>query len=333
MRGIEVADLHRSYTLRRGRFRKTKHVIPAVRGISFHVDEGELFGLVGPNGAGKTTTIRILATLLLPDSGSVRILGKDVVTEAPQVRRQIGFLFGGERGLYGRVSAWANLRYFANLYGLPTAQSSKRIDELLELVGLAERARDRVDTFSRGMKQRLHIARALIHDPEVLYVDEPTIGLDPVVAREVRGLIRDLSARGKTILLTTHYMFEAEELCHRVAVINHGRFVACDTPAQLRRLATDLYVVEVELTRPSPIALEQLRSLGNGNAVLGVEEVNGRPLVRLQSSHGRELVQELPGLLGKSTVQSVMLREPTLEDVYVKLIGDSSEEAQEAVWS
>lgn len=333
MSAIEVTDLHRSYTLRRGRFRKTKHVIPAVRGISLHVEEGELLGVVGPNGAGKTTTIKILSTLLLPDSGTVRILGHDVVSEAAKVRREIGFLFGGERGLYGRVSAWANLRYFANLYGMPTSQSSKRIDELLELVGLAERARDRVDTFSRGMKQRLHIARALIHDPKVLYADEPTIGLDPVVAREVRGLVSDLSARGKTILLTTHYMFEAEELCDRVAVINHGRIVACDTPAQLRHLATDLHVVEVELTRPSPRVLEQLRSLGNGSAVLGVEESDGRPIVRLQSPHGRELVQELPDLLGESSVQSVLLREPTLEDVYVKLIGDSSEEAQEAVWS
>ena len=333
MSAIEVESLYRSYTLRRGRIRKTKHVVEAVRGISFDVEDGELLALVGPNGAGKTTTIRILSTLLLPDSGTVRILGNDVVKQAMRVRRQIGFLFGGERGLYGRVSAWANLRYFANLYGLPTSQSSRRIAELLELVGLAERANDRVDTFSRGMKQRLHIARALVHDPQVLYVDEPTIGLDPVVAREVRALIRELSSEGKTILLTTHYMFEAEELCRRVAVINHGRIVACDTPARLRQRASDLYIVEVELAHASPRALEQLQGLGDGDALLGVDEHDGRPIVRLQSPRGRELVQELPALLGESTVQTVTLREPTLEDVYVKLVGDSSEEAKEAAWS
>lgn len=311
--------------LRRGRLRKTQHVVHALRGISLTVGQGELIGLVGPNGAGKTTTIRILATLLLPDSGAVHVLGHDVAREAREVRRRVGFLFGGERGLYGRVSAWANLRYFANLYGLSASYSSPRIDDLLALVGLSDRAHDKVDTYSRGMKQRLHVARALLHDPEVLYVDEPTIGLDPVSAREVRKLIQGLSDAGRTILLTTHYMLEADELCDRVAVINHGRIIACDRPSNLRRLASDLRVVEVEVAGLLGEELTALDRLHDGTAVIGSEPRDGGVVVQLQSARGREVVSELERVVGAERIRSTLVREPTLEDVYVRLIGESDD--------
>jgi ABC-2 type transport system ATP-binding protein len=322
MSAIEVADLYRSYTVRRGRFRKTAETVQALDGVSFRVEPGELFGLLGPNGAGKTTTIRILSTLLLPDSGSALVLGRDVVDDAREVRRAIGFMFGGERGLYGRVSGWENLRYFANLYGLPTRQSSRRIGELLEMVGLSERARDKVDTYSRGMRQRLHIARVMLHDPEVLYLDEPTSGLDPVVAHEVRDLVVHLTHMGRTILLTTHYMLEADEICDRVAIINKGRIVALGAPAELRKLVPDLYVLEVELVRRSPDVVKQLEALGGHECVVSIRDSNGAQIVRMQSARAPHLAQRVPEVLSETQVRTVLLREPTLEDVYIRLVGE-----------
>src|SRR2546421_6122997 len=207
---IEARDLRRTYKTTTGSIRRRTVVVEAVRGVSFEVGEGELFGLLGPNGAGKTTTIKMLITLLLPTSGRASVLGLDVVKDAQEVRRKIGYVFGGDKGLYDRLSALDNLRYFAELYAVPPKTQRQRIDELLELVGLKGRERERVEGFSRGMRQRLHIARGLIHDPPVVVLDEPTIGLDPVGARELRQTISDLSAAGKTVLLTTHYMYEAD---------------------------------------------------------------------------------------------------------------------------
>src|SRR5439155_18493515 len=203
---VEVRDLRRTYRTSTGILRRRTIEIEAVRGVSFEIAEGELFGLLGPNGAGKTTTIKMLITLLIPTSGSARVLGLDVVRDAHEVRRRIGYVFGGERGVYERLSGYDNLRYFAELYGVPARDQKRRIEELLDLVGLKDREHERAEGYSRGMKQRLHVARGLLHDPEVLFLDEPTIGLDPVGAREMRSTIASLTAAGKTVLLTTHYM-------------------------------------------------------------------------------------------------------------------------------
>jgi ABC-2 type transport system ATP-binding protein len=215
MAAIEVEGLRRTYRTTTGSFRRRSKSIEAVRGIDFAVGEGELFGLLGPNGAGKTTTIKMLITLLIPTGGKARVLGLDVVEDAKAVRRRIGYVFGGERGVYERLSGYDNLRYFAELYGVPPREQKARIGELLELVGLTGREHERAEGYSRGMKQRLHVARGLLHDPEVIFLDEPTIGLDPVGAREVRATIGSLTEAGKTVLLTTHYMFEADALCDR----------------------------------------------------------------------------------------------------------------------
>src|SRR5256884_765969 len=211
MAAIEAANLRRTYQTTTGFPRRRSVEIEAVRGISFEVAEGELFGLLGPNGAGKTTTIKMLVTLLIPTAGSARVLGYDVVKDAQAVRKRIGYVFGGDRGVYERLSALDNLRYFAELYGVPRREQRARMGELLELVGLTGREHERVEGFSRGMKQRLHIARGLLHDPQVLFLDEPSIGIDPVGARELRDTIATLTTVGKTIVLTTHYMFEADE--------------------------------------------------------------------------------------------------------------------------
>jgi ABC-2 type transport system ATP-binding protein len=183
---IEVRDLRRIYKTTIGVIRRKIKEVVAVDGISFDIHRGELFGLVGPNGAGKTTTIKMLTTLLIPNGGTAKILGYDVVDQANAIRSRIGFIFGGERGLYWRLSGIDNLRYFASLYHVDPQVTMKRIPQLLELVGLADRGEEKVEGYSRGMKQRLHIARTLLHDPEVFFLDEPTMGLDPVGGREIR---------------------------------------------------------------------------------------------------------------------------------------------------
>src|SRR6266540_7366830 len=261
MAAIEVEGLRRTYRTSTGTLRRKTKLIEAVRGVTFAVEPGELFGLLGPNGAGKTTTIKMLITLLIPTSGTASVLGYDVVKDAREVRKRIGYVFGGERGLYDRLSGMDNLRYFAELYAVPPREQKQRIGELLELVGLAGRENERVEGYSRGMRQRLHIARGLLHDPPVVFLDEPTIGVDPVGARELRATIAGLTQAGKTVLLTTHYMFEADELCDRIAVINKGEIVAEGTPRELKGQVGEGSVVEIEVYGIPEERLDRIRVL------------------------------------------------------------------------
>jgi len=218
MNAIEVRDLTRDY-----------NGLRAVDHISFEVAPGEVFGFLGPNGAGKTTTIRILTGQLRPSSGAAQVMGCDVVTQRDQLKPQIGVVFEYQN-VYERLTARDNLLFAARLYGV----DAKRVDETLAQVGLVERARDRVKSYSNGMKQRLLIARALLHQPKVLFLDEPTRGLDPNVARDIRAFVADLAKQGVTVFLTTHYMEEADRLSQRVAIVDHGRIVAMGAPAQLK---------------------------------------------------------------------------------------------------
>jgi ABC-2 type transport system ATP-binding protein len=318
---IEMVSVSRVFRSRQGAFRRRLAVVDALQDVSFSVEPGELFGLLGPNGAGKTTSIKILTTLLLPTSGSVRVLGFDPVREPNEVRSRVGYVFGGDRGLYDRLSALDNLRYFADVYRVPARRKAARIAELLELVGLTGRERDRVETYSRGMRQRLHIARGLLHDPPVLFLDEPTIGLDPVGARELRETVAALRDSGKTILLTTHYMFEADELCSRVAVINKGRIVAEGTPGSLKASVRDRTVIEVVAFNVSDAALEAVRKL-EGVDSLAVEAEDQTQVLSVQSARGVALIQPLLGTLSGAQVTSVTAREPTLEDAYVQLVSE-----------
>jgi len=317
---IELRNLRRVFRTTTGVLRRKVKEIVAVDGISFDVEEGELFGLLGPNGAGKTTTVKMLTTLLIPTSGTARVLGHDVVKEAAAIRPHIGFIFGGERGLYWRLSAIDNLRYFANLYLVDPDVARRRIPYLLGLVGLDGRGDEKVEGYSRGMKQRLHIARALLHDPQVLFLDEPTMGLDPVGARELRGVIRNLLAERKTILLTTHYMFEADELCQRIAVINHGKIVALDTPAGLKRHVQDLSVVELEVFGITEDRVERLRRLPFIDTV-SVEQYEQKQKLSVHSDIGSSAVPQILNVLEGLRVDKVTVREPTLEDAYVRLVG------------
>jgi ABC-2 type transport system ATP-binding protein len=261
----------------------------------------------------------MLITLLLPTSGTARVLGRDVVEDVRDVRKRIGYVFGGDRGLYERLTALDNLRYFAELYAVPPREQKPRIGALLELVGLSGREREKVEGYSRGMRQRLHIARGLLHDPDVLFLDEPSIGIDPVGARELRATIAALTGQGKTVLLTTHYMFEADELCDRIAVIRAGEIVAEGTPGQLKQLVADGRVLEVETYGVSDNAVTSVGAL-DGLRSVAVEERGQQQVLIIQCESGVEPTQAVLAQLGEARVGRVTLREPTLEDAYVQLV-------------
>jgi ABC-2 type transport system ATP-binding protein len=318
---IEAAGLRRVYRSRTGWLRPRRTEVAAVRGISFSVRRGELFGLLGPNGAGKTTTIKMLNTLLIPTSGTAQVCGYDVVTATREVRQRIGYVFGGDRGLYDRLSALDNLRYFAELYGVPPRRQRIRIGEVLDLVGLTGRERERVEGYSRGMRQRLHIARGLLHSPEVLFLDEPSIGVDPVAARELRRTVADLAAAGTTVLLTTHYMAEAEELCDRIAVIAGGRIQALGTPEELKHRADGRRVLEVQAYGVPDERLATIRTLADVREA-SLETVGTAQLLRVQSDAGTDVQRQVLGALDGIRLGGVTSRQPTLEDAYVAIVNE-----------
>jgi ABC-2 type transport system ATP-binding protein len=258
-----VRELRRSYSPART-WRGRGEPIEALRGLDLDIARGEIHGLLGPNGAGKTTLCRILATVLLPSSGSVQVLGYDVIRQATSVRRSIGVVFGGDKGLYPRLTGRQNLRFWAALHGLSPAEGRAVSKRLLQRVGLSERADERVEGYSRGMRQRLHLARGIVGDPALVLLDEPTSGMDPVAAIEFRTFVTELRDEGRTLLLATHNMAEAEQLCDRVTLIDQGCALASGSP---QRLMLDAGVVSL---RTMPIDLEQAYLALVGDRGLGV---------------------------------------------------------------
>lgn len=309
MEAVEVQQLERTFTARR------KPPVQALDKVSFSVAQGEVHGLLGPNGAGKTSLLKILTTVLLPTSGSARVNGHDVVREAMAVRRQIGIVFGGERGLYTRLSARQNLEYWGALYRLNGREIKSRSEALLERVGLTERADARVETYSRGMKQRLHLARGLMGRAAVLFLDEPTIGMDPIAARDFRRLVGELAQEGHTVLLATHDMAEAETVCDRVTLIDRGRIIATESPRSLSQHLAQCQVIEIE-----GIDTEARAALGALPGVARLEEQDDGS-VKVEFAEGGALQAVLP-LLARSKVTSIRTSSLSLEEVYVRLIGD-----------
>ena len=308
MSAIEIDALTRVFEPR-GRPR-----VVALDEVSLEIPEGAIHGLLGPNGAGKTTLVKILSTVLLPTSGTARVLGLDVVADTERVRPLIGIVFGGERGLYDRLTGRQNLEYWGALYRLPSTQVRERTRTLLERMGLEERADARVETYSRGMKQRLHLARGLMGDAKVLFLDEPTTGLDPIASREFRGLVEELRGEGRTILLTTHDMVEAETVCDRVTLIDRGHLLATETPRSLGAIISRFQRIDVEAAAPS--VLDEIERLAG---VSSVTRQDGGARIEVSEE---EATGQVLRVLVDGGVTSVKTSLPSLEEVYVHLIGE-----------
>lgn len=304
--------------------RRTREYFTAVDGVSLQIREGEVFGLLGPNGAGKSTTIRMLCTLLEPTSGRARVNGYNIRTQAAQVRASLGTLLAGERSIYWKLTARENLEYFAALYHLPPSTARRRVTELLERMELTARADDLVEKFSTGMKQRVAIAKALLARPPVILLDEPTLGLDPQAARMVRELVIQLKAEGHTILLTTHYMEEADQLSDRIAIIDQGRIIALDTALALKERIGQKDVVRLEVTGWTQEMDSRLRTLPAIDHMLVRQPAGSSTCeVSLQTHDSRAV---LPGLLERVNYNGARLVnmnvvKPSLEDVFIHLTG------------
>ncbi len=324
---VKTENLGRVFRLKRRegktpRGEPARKEVVALSGVDLEVPAGELFGVLGPNGAGKTTLIKVLNTLLSPTSGRARVAGVDVCENPAEVRRHIGVVSGGETSGYGLLTVEENLWMFTQFYGLSSREGKRRIAYLLDIVGLADRAKTKIYHLSTGMRQKMNFARGFLTDPEILFLDEPTLGLDVQTSRLLRDFVRRWmeEQRERTILLTTHYMQEADELCGRVAIIDQGTILACDRPAALKRKLQGSSAVRLQLVGvedPQGLA-ERLRELG----ALTLSEVDGHLEVDLILERDNAIQRAL-GMVGESGGEIVGLqkREPTLEDVFIALVG------------
>jgi ABC-2 type transport system ATP-binding protein len=314
-------------------FKGQEKPVKALDKVSIFIEEGEIFGLLGPNGAGKTTLIKILSTLLLPTDGEAYVGGFNVVKESSRVREIISLVSGGETPGYGILSAQENLWFFSQLYGLSSSVAKKEINRLFEDLDFMDYAKTRMSKLSTGYKQRLNLARGLLNNPKILFLDEPTLGLDVLTSKKLRGYIVDWSKRERkgTVLLTTHYMAEADEMCDRVAIIDHGRILACDSPLRLKENLKKDCIMRVEVSSVSAdfsfiekmagsVGYSSTRSIQTDTTTLKV-------MVRDRSTFSKitsKLEQQNLKIL------SVTKAEPTLEDVYISLCGRGFEEEAEA---
>ena len=314
---IECINLKRVYRSKSlfGKKQETR----ALNGISFTAKQGEVFGLLGPNGSGKTTTMRILATLLTPTSGNALIHGVDVAQEPVAARKHIGLILGGDRGFYGRLTGRENLWYFAILNSMQNAEAKARIIEVLNQVGLTEAAEIAVERYSKGMKQRLHIARGILTNPDVVLMDEPTIGLDPEGAHELRALIPHFTSQGKTVLLTTHYMSEADELSNHIAIINMGTIVANGTPTDIKKNFSKTSVAELILRRSVPIDAARLMALPGMKEVTQSEDGPIKKIT-LYMEAGIDNKDNIFSILGADNIEYYIVRDSTLEEAYLSII-------------
>lgn len=282
--------------------------IKALDNLNLDIKKGELLGIIGPNGAGKTTAIRITCCILKPDSGDVLVNGMSIHQEPIQIKSMIGYL-PEEPNLYERFKAKDLLRYFAELYGVPKDRITGRIDEMLELVGMSHRADDRINTFSKGLRQRIGIARALVHDPEILIFDEPTMGLDPATSNNIREFIRDLKG-DKTIILCTHYMDEADSLCDRVVILDQGKILDMGTPHDLKSKIHGDMILNIRLEEPDDGVFKLIQGL---STVTGVDVVDNQYTIFLRS---KKDIKDIINLF-KGNILSINTKEPTLEDVFI----------------
>jgi ABC-2 type transport system ATP-binding protein len=304
--------------------KEPKAVFTAVSGVDLQIQRGEIFGLLGPNGAGKSTTIRMLCTLLEPTSGTAKVNGFDVVSQSNEVRRSLGTVLAGERSIYWKLTGRENLEYFAALYHIPQPIAKQRVNELLERMELRERANELVEKYSTGMRQRIAIAKALLARPPILLLDEPTLGLDPQAARNLRELIAQLKQEGHTILLTTHYMEEADLLSDRIGIIDTGKVIALDTPEGLKRRIEQKEMIRLEVTGWHDDLGDRLKSIS------GIENVMTRQQgeadlweVHMQAENSRTAIPRIVEHISGNGTRLVNMNivKPSLEDVFIHLTG------------
>ncbi len=332
---ISVTNLRRNFTIKKrsGFLRSKRESILALDDVSFEINKGEMLGLLGPNGAGKTTTTKILCTLLYPDSGTATVDGYDVVAQAEKVRPLVNMAAGAERMLYFRLTGRENLQFFADLYNIPKKGLKDKIDELLALVGLEDRGDSPAEQYSKGMKQRLQLARALINDPIALFLDEPTLGLDVHVARHIRKLVKEkVDKLGIAVLLTTHYLHEADELCNQVAIIHKGRILTIETPENLKRTYTKNQRINMIIGAPTEDPLQALENLPGviSAAVTPYKNNSNLPSkawnIILETSGGDQISESLRKLLKNPEIRIFEAKplEPSLEDVFIEMIDQAA---------
>lgn len=328
---VETKDLGRVYKIRGNKKeRQERKELVALEAVNLTVERGELFGLLGPNGAGKTTLIKILTTLLAPTSGWARVATYDVNLHPHLVRPRINMVSGGESSGYGLLTVRENLWMFSQFYGMDSKEANARITELLTLVGLQDRINTKSSDLSTGLRQKMNIVRGFLTDPEVLFLDEPTLGLDVGASRDVRALIRkwmDTDKR-RSLLLTTHYMVEAEELCDRVAIINKGRVLACDTPANLKRNLQRDSIFEIETSPLNGLDHSNLAEQAEVKKV-ALTELEGGARLELILTEEAALANVINILTHKNIkVKRLSKHEPTLEDVFMELVGQRMEDVE-----
>lgn len=328
MNPVEVSQLSKTFETREGKlFRKVRKSIVAVVGVDFTVPKGEIFGLLGPNGAGKTTTIKMLCTLITPTSGDAYINGFSIAKDQQKVRENLGVMLTGERTLYWKLTGEENLEYFAALYHLESAYAKKRINDLLELVGLRERHDTLVENYSTGMRIRLSFAKALLNDAPVLLFDEPTASLDPQSSHLIRDMIRDLKREGHAIILTTHNMEEADALSDRVAIIDRGKIVNLGSPSELKQRVKSSDIIEIEARNLVEQTVGSLQSFSEVSkvAIMPTASTSETELLRVHVEKGKEVLPKILEFLVRKqvTITKVSFIEPTLEDVFIAETGRS----------
>ena len=325
---VETFDLNRSFKLKKTKNKKENNNTPgklvALDNASIKIHQGELFGVLGPNGAGKTTLIKILSTLLLPSSGTALVDGVDVVKQPDQVRKRINMVSGGEHCGYGILNVRETLWMFSQFYGIPTQVAQGRIDELLKILKMEEFAKTKIGKLSTGLRQKLNFMRGFVCGPKIMFLDEPTLGLDVQIARDVRAYIRTWMKENpeRTVLLTTHYMAEADELCDRVAIIDKGKVMVCDTPGNLKKTLAGEAVFRIEV----PLSANGMEKFGQISGVKQFAYEHKSHLGRTELKfilHDESAISNITEFLSNngSKIISLSKMEPSLEDVFVALVG------------
>ena len=322
---IATESLKRVFKLKKRKKRQEgPRIIKALDGVDISVDEGELFGVLGPNGAGKTTLIKVLCTLLLPTEGRAWVGGFDIDKETSAVREIISMVSGGEACGYGILTPRENLWLFTQFYGLKYKEAAKNIDQMLDVVGLTEYKHTKMYELSTGMRQKINFSRGFVTNPRVVFLDEPTLGMDVTAARAIRAFLRDWMAKdpSRTIILTTHYMAEADELCDRIAIIDKGKILACDTPERLKAMVATEVTMLMETSPLSGVIghLKKLRGVVNSSDEFDVEAQKTKLRIVLE---GEKFVPDIIDFVKSKNASIHLLRisEPTLEDVFIKLVG------------